>query len=112
MPIVRWSARAISFVVAAMFLFLLGGEMFYPHAGPPSQLREWAGIGLLALVVAGMLLAYRWEAPGALFSLAALAIFVLAAGMRRYDEIAILAAPGILFLIDWGLRRTHRPHPR
>jgi len=110
MPIMQWSARVMALLVAGMFLFLLGGEIFYPHSGPPAHLREWTGIGLLAIAIAGMLLAWKWEAPGALMSLAAVASFVLIAGLRRYGVIAVLAAPGILFLADWIVKATHLKH--
>lgn len=102
----RWIARVAAVLVAAIFLFQLGGEIFYPHSGPPVHSREWTGIGLLLLAIAGMLAAWKWELRGALLSIAAVACFVFVAGLNRYDVIAALFAPGGLFLTDSLIRTT------
>ena len=100
----RWLARAAALFIAGVFLFLISGELLHPHSGPPTQVREWAGIVLLTAVIVAALLAWKWELPGALASLATLAAFVLTAGMRNYDIVAVLAIPGVLFVFDWTLR--------
>jgi hypothetical protein len=101
----RWLARSAALLVAGAYLLLVAGEVLTPHSGPPTHLREWAGIALLSAAVAGMMLAWKWELPGALISLASLAVFVPLVHMRRYDVVAIAAVPGILFLLDWALRK-------
>jgi hypothetical protein len=109
--VVRWVARLSAVLVAGGFLFLVAGEMLSPHSGPPTHLREFAGIGLLAFAMAGMLLAWKWELPGALLSLGALATFVAVVRLNRYGVIAVIAIPGVLFLADWILRAGSRSIP-
>lgn len=105
MVALRWLARVSALVIAGGFLLMVAGEMLSPHSRPPSHLREWAGILLLALTCAGMLLAWRWELPGALVSLASLAAFTAVITFRRHTVHIVLALPGLLFLADWLLRQ-------
>lgn len=103
--ILRWAARCAALLIAGMYLLILAGEVFSPHSGPPTQFREWAGIALLSSSVLAMVLAWKWELPGALWSLAALAIFVQVVHMRNYTVILLAAIPGFLYLADWILRK-------
>ena len=101
--IVRWTARGTALLIAAGFLTFIAGE-------PVGSLRvigvrEWAGMVLLASVVAGMLLAWRWEFPSALISMAALGAFVAVVHMHNHVILAMATIPNILFLLDWKLRR-------
>lgn len=100
----RWMARCAALLVAGAFLFVVSGEFLYPHSGPPTHVREWAGIVLLIATIIAALLAWKWELPGALASLATLAVFVPTAGGRHYSVVAAIAIPGILFVLDWTLR--------
>lgn len=111
---VHWSARIIALLVAGFFIFLLGAEIFAPHSRGPSGWKEWGQIALLVGSVLGMLVAWKWELHGALTSLIALALWASFVHMNRYpDVIALLAAPGLLFLSDWalhyGLRHDRNP---
>ena len=101
-----WTARTVALFVAGMFLFLIAGEMF-SLGRPPTHLNEWTGLGLVGVTLAGMLAAWKWEMPGALVSLTALAGFVWIQQMHRYGVVAVLAAPGLLFLADSILKRGH-----
>jgi hypothetical protein len=105
MVALRWIARLSALLIAGGFLLLVAGEMLSPHSNPPSHLREWTGIILMALTCLGMLLAWRWELPGALFSLASLAAFTAVIAFRRHTVHMVLALPGLLFLADWLLGR-------
>ena len=100
----RWMARCAAILIAGAFLFLVSGEVFHPHSGPPTQAREWAGIVLFPAAIVAALLAWKWELPGALASLAALAVFVPTVRMRNYGIVALFALPGILFVVDWVVR--------
>ncbi len=102
--IIGWAARSFALFVTGAFLLLLTGEMLNPFAGPLSSFPDWAGILLLILSITGMLLAWKWELSGALFSLASLVAFVVVVGIGRYDIVAMTAIPGFLFLADWGVR--------
>ena len=105
MVALRWLARLSALVIAGGFLLMVAGEMLSPHSNPPSHLREWVGILLLTSTCAGMLLAWRWELPGALLSLASLAVFTAVIVFRRHTVHMVLALPGLLFVADWLLRR-------
>lgn len=112
---VHWAARSVALLVAILFLVLLVGEIVTPHSSrPPAGFEEWFGIALLLLVITGMLLASKWELPGALLSLGALIAWVLLVRISRYPDIVVLlAAPSVLFLGDWalhfGLRHDRNP---
>jgi hypothetical protein len=103
--IVRWMARGTGLLVAAGFLTFVLGEPI--GSLRVLQFREWVGMVLLVGVVAGMLLAWKWELPSALISLFALGAFAAVVHMQNYLVLAIAAIPNILFLLDWGLRRYH-----
>jgi len=62
---------------------------------------------LLFGAIAAMLAAWKWELPAALISLFALGAFAAVVQMRRFDVLAVLAVPNLLFLLDWKLRRSH-----
>ena len=111
---IHWAARLVALVVAGFFLFLITAEVMSPHSRPPAGFAEWTKITLLGFVVLGMLLSWKWEFAGAVLSLAALILWVASVRTDRYpDIIALLAAPGILFLGDWmlhfGLRHDRNP---
>jgi hypothetical protein len=105
MVALRWLARLSALVIAGGFVLITAGEMLSPHSNPPAHLREWVGILLLASTCAGMLLAWRRELPGALFSLASLAVFTAVIRFQRHTVHMLLALPALLFLADWLLRR-------
>ncbi len=107
MTMLHWTARVAAIVVAAMFLFLIAGEMFSQPGGPPTRLSEWTGLALIGLTIAGMLAAWKWEAGGAFLSLTALACFIWMEQVHRYGVVAVLAAPGLLFFADSILNRGH-----
>ena len=106
--LIHWTARCAALLVAGAFFVLLAGELINPHSGPPTEFRDWAGIVLLAAAIVGMLAAWKWELPGALFSLLTLAAFVPVVGMRRYDIVGFAAIPGLLYLFDWLLRHKRQ----
>jgi hypothetical protein len=113
MSILRWFARLSALVIAAGFVAMVAGEMSSSQSTPPKQLIEWTGIILLSTACAGMLIAWRWELPGAVLSLASLVAFALTIRMNRHTVLFVMAIPGILFAIDslWG-RRLHLPTPQ
>ena len=104
----RWIARLSALLVTGGFLLILAGELFSPHSGSGPDLRAWAGIVLLATTCVGMIVAWKWELPGAALSLLSLGAFTLLITFNRYTVHLVLATPGILFLADWLLRRRWR----
>ena len=103
----RWFARLSGLLIAVFYALMVSGEFTEPHSsGTPTPL-QWAGIALLSAGVAGMLIAWRWELPGAIVSLAALAVFsALIHGTARFHLIILaMTVPGILYCVDWLMRR-------
>ena len=105
----RWIARFSALAVTGGFFFLFAGEIFEPHAAAPASPVEWFAIACLAMVILGMLVAWRWELAGALVSLCSLGGFVLFVH-GSHGPIYLMAIPGLLFLVDWILRVA--AHPR
>jgi len=101
--IIRWAARGTAVLIAVAFLAFVIGEPV--GSLRVIQFREWVGMVLLFAAVAGMLLAWKWELPAALFSLSALGAFAVVVHMHNYEVLAFAAIPNILFLLDWQLRR-------
>lgn len=102
----RWTARAVGLVVAIAYLTIVTGHVLEPHARPPTLLREWIGIALLSIACLTVFVAWRWELLGGLLSLAALGAFVLVVRLQQPLVIAVIAIPGMLYLVDWLLRRA------
>ena len=101
----KWAPRLASLLVGGAYLALLAAEVWRPHAGPPSNGREWLGIVLMSVAALAPLAAWKWQIQGALLSLTALLGFVLLVPMRRYDPMIVMALPALLFVADWALRR-------
>lgn len=101
----RLLARLSGLMVAGVYVFMVIGEVTHPHSRPPSEFIEWAGIILMSVTCAGMLVAWRWELPGAALSLASLVAFTLLIRMSNHTVLWVLSAPGILYFTDWFLRR-------
>ena len=109
--VLRWIARLSGLLVAGGYVLIVVGDFTNPHAGPPLTFVEWAGLALLTATCAGMLVAWRWELPGAILSLASLATFTAVIHFNRHTVHFVLAIPGVLFLADWLVRRRHTPTP-
>jgi hypothetical protein len=109
--VLRWIARLSGLLIAGGYFLMVVGEFTNPHSGPPSTFVEWTGIVLLTATCAGMLVAWRWELPGAILSLASLAAFTAVVHFRQHTVHLVLAVPGLLFLADWLLRRRHTQTP-
>jgi hypothetical protein len=58
-----------------------------------------------------MLVAWRWELPGAILSLVSLVAFTAVIHFPQHKIHLVLAVPGLLFLADWLLRRRHTLRP-
>jgi hypothetical protein len=105
LPIVlRWVARVSGLLVAGVYFFMMVGEWLTPHSGGPATVVEWTGIVLMTATCVGMLVAWRWELPGAVISLVCLLGFTLLIRMGHHGVLYVLAVPGTLFLADWLVR--------
>lgn len=111
LTVLRWAARLASVLIAGVYLLLAFGELSGSHSGPPTELIEWTGMALVSIACLAPLAAWRRELPGAVASLAALLVFAALLRFREYYIHAVIAIPGLLFLLDWLLRRsTVHPH--
>jgi hypothetical protein len=105
--VVHWLARLSGLLIAGFFVFFAIGEFTTPHSGPSPTFLEGTGIARLTATCAGMLVAWRWELMGAALSLVSLIGFTLLIRVNNYSVTVVLAVPGILYILDWILRR-HR----
>ena len=109
--VLRWVARATGIIVVGVFLLLAFGEMVFTHTGVPTRLAEWCTFVLFTAGMAGIVLAWKWELPGALLSLACLALFGRLVQLKTYGPVVIAAVPALLFVADWLVRHATHPHP-
>lgn len=102
----RWTARILGvFLVFGILFIAIGEGMPNPFGQPlPAQVMFLA----LALLLFGMLAAWRWEFAGSVTSLAGWCVFIigLAISPRGLTVTAVvLAVPGLLYLASARLRR-------
>ena len=105
--IVRWLARLSGVLVAGFYVFFALGELTSRQTAGAPGFKDGIGIALITATCLAMLVAMRWELPGAVVSLASLVAFVILVRMRGYAVVAVLATPGFLYLVDWWLHRRH-----
>jgi hypothetical protein len=101
----RWSARIVGTLLVVLVLVIAIGEgMPNPFTQP---LAVQIGFLALALIVTGIVAGWRWEFSGGILSTAGWCLFVgSVVGVKRLNLfIALLALPGILYLLSALLRR-------
>ena len=105
----RWIARILSLLP---ILFVLA-EVIFPHGGEGEvRTEEWIAVGLMFSSVIGLAIAWRWEGLGGGITVGSLLAFyaalrVMDGRFPRGPWFALVAAPGVLFLVCWWLSR-HR----
>ena len=113
--IVRWMARTwIIASVGFILLMFIGSGLV--EGFNPAQLasRDWIGLFFFPFgVCVGMIVAWRWEGLGGGITLGSLVAFyavcrILGSNFPRGPWFAIIAAPGILFLLGWLRALTKR----
>jgi len=108
--IFRWIARVIGIVLVGLMLILAIGE------GVPNLFTQpfliQLGFLALALVVSGILLAWRWEFLGGIMSLAGWVLFILAERVHWQHSLffILLVVPSLLFLGSSFLCRYYEKH--
>jgi hypothetical protein len=108
--IFRWTARVIGVVLVGLMVVLAIGE------GVPNLFTQplliQLGFLALALVLSGILLAWRWEFPGGILSLIGWVLFILAERVHWQHSLffILLVVPSLLFLASYFLRRHYENH--
>lgn len=96
----RWVARVCSLLNACLAVAFAVGER-----GAPPTAQEWVGLAFFPIgVLIGIAIAWFREVPGSVVALASLALFylwnwVVSRGWPGGPFFALLAAPGVLFLL-------------
>jgi hypothetical protein len=106
---IRWIARIWSIASVGFVLLIVVGELVYPHAPPPSAFRDLVGLFFFPFgTCVGMILAWRWEGVGGGIAVGSILAFyallrVIDGRFPRGPYFALVAAPGVLFLLSWAL---------
>ena len=107
----RWTARIIgTLLVLIIVLIAIGEGMPNPFTQPISV---QVGFLALALIMVGILGAWRWELVGGILSLVGWSLFVVAVahpvrGLTWF--VSALALPGVLYVVGALLRRYDERH--
>ncbi|MGA2771822.1 MAG: hypothetical protein ABSG26_13505 [Bryobacteraceae bacterium] len=101
--IARWTARIAGTLMALFFLAFFVGEGFPNIFRLPW--RESLSVLALSAVVAGLLLAWKWEGLGGAVVLAAVGLMPLI-GTRGIGLLLVPAAIGLLHLVCWWRLRS------
>lgn len=106
---IRWIARLTAIAVASLYGALVAGELISPHSAASPQPVEWAGIVALSLGVLGALAAAltSYSRRELVFALLSISSFGIWFAMFRPSRIEgwLMAAPAVLFLCDWSMRK-------
>ena len=108
--IFRWIARVIGTMLVGLTLMLAIGE------GVPNLFTQPFSVQLgflaLALVLIGILIAWRWEFIGGLLSLGGWVLFIFAerVSLQRSVFFILLGLPSLLFLGSFFLRWRYEKH--
>jgi hypothetical protein len=100
----RWTARIAGTLMALFFLVFFVGEGFPPIFRLPW--RESLSVLLMSAMVAGLLLAWKWEGLGGAVALAGMVLFMLLTGTRGIGLLLVPAAIGLLHVVCWWSLRS------
>ena len=102
--IARWTARIAGTLMALFFLAFFVGEGFPNIFRLPW--RESLSVLTISAVVAGLLLAWKWEGLGGALVLAAVGLMPLIGMTRGIGFFLVPAAIGLLHLVCWWRLRS------
>ena len=108
LTILRWVAQVWS--VPSIFALLLPYSVEGVYWLQATSVREAIGHLCFFAILVGLVLAWRWEGLGGALTVAGLAAFYvtwwLYGRSPRGPYLALVAAPGFLFLLHWLLARS------
>lgn len=119
--VIRWMARVWSIAsVGSVLLMFIGSGLAEGFSPAQLTFRDWVGLFFFPFgVCLGMIVAWRREGLGGGITVGSLLAFYAALRIMdgrfpRGPYFAILAAPGILFLVcwllSWGMRKEAAPN--
>jgi len=105
-PVMRWTARIAGSLIALLFLAIFVGESL--SAGPPNLLErplpEIIEFGAIILAWLGLLLAWRLQMLGGLYTLVGLLIFMIVEGKLWINWVfGLLGLVGLVHLLCGAL---------
>ncbi|MHC4086198.1 MAG: DUF7670 domain-containing protein [Planctomycetota bacterium] len=101
----RWTARILSLLYLAFFLFMLTAHLVSDGMGSSAfTVPERLGFLFIGVLFVGYLMAWKWETLGGAIGVLATIGFHLAVG-GGVILLLIMAFPGVLFLLCWPLSR-------
>jgi len=110
--ILRWTARIWGTISLLFLLFMLGAHILGSFSGSAEgggfgSTREFISFLFFPVsTIIGLALAWKWEGVGGLVTLVGMIAFhVIRPDLILDPMIDGLAAPGLLFLIYWGIIR-------
>jgi len=119
LQVIRWIARVAAGPAAAVILLFFIGEVLAEGLAPLLRMsaRESAMMVAFTAVWLGLVLGWRWELLGGLFTVGGLAAFYLldyafSGTFPRGPYFFLFASPGLLFLICGLWARTSRARQR
>ncbi|MEA3408548.1 MAG: hypothetical protein U9R48_10805 [Chloroflexota bacterium] len=107
--VIRWVARVWSIVSLGFMLLMVGGELLSPTGQLPSAARDLLGMVFFPVgVCAGLVVAWWREGLGGAVTVGSFLAFYLIlwafdGRFPRGPYFALVAAPGVLFLLLWGI---------
>jgi len=108
--VVRWSARIWGTVIALFWstFFVEHLAWFNPWFGLP-PLRVWLLEGVLFLLIAALLTAWRYELAGGMVALFAAIVFCAAVAGSHFWPFFLMTAPPAVAFIYCSMRSTQGP---
>lgn len=110
LPIVRWTARILSILILLFWGYFIAAHLLGGASQPSRPLTTYDSIQLvmMALWLAGLAVAWRWELAGAVMALAG----SLVGGLINPQAMGLAlvpAVPAVLFLCcGWMSQSSHR----
>ena len=109
---IRWVARIWSILSIAFFLVMAIGEGFFARDSADfSSMRDKIAFTFFPIgIFLGLILSWRWEGIGGVIVIGSIFAFYLTlwlydGKLPRGPYFALLATPGLLFLVSWWLSK-------
>lgn len=111
---VRWTARILASLLAALVVvFFVGESFFYPGEGPPNPFKQPPEVQLefaaMLAIWIGMIVGWKWESIASLLIIGGMATFHIIEGKLWLNwTFGLFDLTGILFLLCWFLKKLQK----